>query len=119
MNRNYLTDKNPFEDISTDILTEDFVEANQSLKLLIAQHKLIIACEDFFTKSELLKAYASLVQYLEEIAVASQMAQEAELMTRENVVINPDNWFKREITLNTWFLFLKGKTMADLGVVIY
>ena len=86
-----MTDKNPFEDISTDILTEDFVEANQSLKLLITKHKLIIAGEDFFTKSELLKAYASLVQYLEEVAVASQMAQEAVLLTRENVDINPDN----------------------------
>lgn len=86
-----MTDKNPFEDISTDLLTEDFVEANQSLKLLIAQHKLIIAGEDFFTKAELLEAYAELVQYLEAVAIASQMAQEAVLMTRENVDINPDN----------------------------
>ena len=86
-----MTDRNPFEDISTELLTEDFVEATQTLNLLIAQHKLIVAGEAFFTKAELLEAYGSLVQYLEEVAVASQMAQEAVLLTRENVDINPDN----------------------------
>ena len=86
-----MTDKNPFEDISTELLTEDFVEANQSLNLLVAQHKLIVAGGSFFTKDELLEAYGSLVQYLEEVAMASQMAQEAVLLTRENVDINPDN----------------------------
>ena len=85
-----MTDKNPFEDISTDLLTEDFAEATQSLNLLVAQHKLIVAGGSFFTKDELLEAYAELVQYLEAVVIASQMAQEAVLMTREGVDIDPN-----------------------------
>lgn len=86
-----MTDKNPFEDISTDILTEDFEDAIQSLNELIRQHKLIIAEARLLTAKQLLDGYASLVMYVEAIAVASKMAQEAALLTRENIVIDPDN----------------------------
>lgn len=86
-----MTDKNPFEDISTDILTEDFEDAIQSLNELIGKHKIIIAGAQLLTAAQLLEAYASLVQYLEMVTVASKMAQEAVLLTRENVVIDPDN----------------------------
>lgn len=86
-----MTDKNPFEDISTDLLTEDFADATQSLNELIEEHKLIIARSQLFTAAELLEAYASLVQYFEMVMIASKMAQEAVLLTRENVVIDPDN----------------------------
>ena len=48
-----MTDKNPFEDISTDLLTEDFAEANQSLNLLVAQHKLFVAGASFFLPTRL------------------------------------------------------------------
>ena len=85
-----MTDKNPFEDISTDLLAEDFADAIQSLNELIEKHKLIIAGSQLFTTAQLLEAYASLVQYLEMVTIASKMAQEAELLTRENVVIDPD-----------------------------
>lgn len=86
-----MTDKNPFEDISTDLLTEDFADAIQSLNELIEKHKLIIKGSQLFTAAQLLEAYASLVQYLEMVTIASKMAQEAVLLTRENVVIDPDN----------------------------
>lgn len=86
-----MTDKNPFEDISTDLLTEDFADAIQSLNELIVKHKLIIKGSQLFTAAQLLEAYASLVQYLEMVTIASKMAQEAVLLTRENVVIDPDN----------------------------
>ena len=86
-----MTDKNPFEDISTDLLAEDFADAIQSLSELIEKHKLIIAGSQLFTAAQLLEAYASLVQYLEMVTIASKMAQEAVLLTRENVVIDPDN----------------------------
>ena len=86
-----MTDKNPYEDFSTELLTEDVEDAIQLLSKMIAQHKLIIAASPLFTKAELLESYASLVNYLEMVATASKMAQEAVLMTRENVVIDPDN----------------------------
>lgn len=86
-----MTDKNPFEDISTDFLAEDFADAIHSLSELIEKHKLIIAGSQLFTTAQLLEGYASLVQYLEMVTIASKMAQEAELLTRENVVIDPDN----------------------------
>ena len=86
-----MTDKNPYEDVSTELLTEDFEDAIQSLSKMIAQHKLIIAASPLFTKAELLEGYASLVNYFELVTVASKMAQESVLLTRENVVIDPDN----------------------------
>ncbi len=86
-----MTDKNPYEDFSTELLTEDVEDSIQLLSKMIAQHKLIIAASPLFTKAELLECYASLVNYLEMVATASKMAQEAVLMTRENVVIDPDN----------------------------
>ena len=86
-----MTDKNPFEDISTDLLVEDFADAIHSLNKLIGMHKLIIAGSQLFTTAQLLEAYASLVQYLEMVTIASKMSQEAVLLTRENVVIDPDN----------------------------
>ena len=60
-----MTDKNPFEDISTDLLAEDFADAIHSLNELIEKHKLIIAGSQLLTTAQLLEGYASLVQYLE------------------------------------------------------
>ena len=87
-----MTDKNPYEDLSTETLTEDFGPAMDKLKVLLLSHKLILSAPTgVFTLEEIKGAYGKLVEYLELILVASKMAQEATLLTRDLSDIDPNN----------------------------
>lgn len=87
-----MTDKNPYEDLSTETLTEDFGPAMDELKALLLSHKLILSAPTgVLTLEEIKEAYGDLVEYLDLILVASKMAQEATLLTRDLSDIDPNN----------------------------